>query len=196
MCLPSLCYLPLCCSLLLSAWPCALHFKRLIAQQKLQLNTSKSLLQTNKPQPKVRAKQTQQEQQEQRPKDELAIPDTRYTIQDTSCQLTDTRYKIPVVSCQIQGDNNNNNSNSSKQSNFNRAEAEVEQDNVVKDSLRASPRVAASGMRVAESQRGVTISLYTHTHTHICDNCALIMCLDNDVVCSKPRQAEAQLETT
>lgn len=65
--------------LLLSAWPCARHFRRLIAQQKLQLNTSKSLLQTNKPQPKVRAKQTEQEQQE-RPKDELAIPDTRYKI--------------------------------------------------------------------------------------------------------------------
>lgn len=87
------------------------------------------------------------------------MPDTRYAIHDT-------RYKIPVVSCQIQGDNNNN-SNSSKQSNFNRAEAEVEQDNVVKDTPRASPRVAASGMRVGESQRGVTISLYTHTLTHI-----------------------------
>lgn len=92
---------------------------------------------------------------QERPKDELAMPDTRYAIHDT-------RYKIPVVSCQIQGDNNN-----SKQSNFNRAEAEVEQDNVVKDSPRASPRVAASGMRVGESQRGVTISLYTHTYVII-----------------------------
>lgn len=87
------------------------------------------------------------------------MPDTRYAIHDT-------RYKIPVVSCQIQGDNNNNR-NRSKQSNFNRAEAKVEQDNVVKDSLRASPRVAASAMRVGESQRGVTISLYTHTHTYV-----------------------------
>lgn len=135
------------CLSLVSLALCALHFRRLIAQQKLQLNTSKSLLQTNKPQPKVRAKQTRT------PKGRAS--NARYAIRNT-------RYKIPVVSCQIQGDNNN-----SKQSNFNRAEAEVEQDNVVKDSPRASPRVAASGMRVGESQRGVTISLYTHTLTHI-----------------------------
>lgn len=73
----------------LSAWPCALHFRRLIAQQKLQLNTSKSLLQTNKPQPKVRAKQTRT------PKGRAsnaryAIRNTRYKIQDTRCQLSDT----------------------------------------------------------------------------------------------------------
>lgn len=68
---------------------CALHFRRLIAQQKLQLNTSKSLLQTNKPQPKVRAKQTRT------PKGRAsnaryAIRNTRYKIQDTRCQLSDT----------------------------------------------------------------------------------------------------------
>lgn len=77
----------------LSAWPCALHFRRLIAQQKLQLNTSKSLLQTNKPQPKVRAKQTEHEQQE-RPKDELAMPDTRYAIHDTRYKIQDTRCQL------------------------------------------------------------------------------------------------------
>lgn len=73
----------------LSAWPCALHFRRLIAQQKLQLNTSKSLLQTNKPQPKVRAKQTRT------PKGRAS--NARYAIRNTRYEIQDTRYPLSVV---------------------------------------------------------------------------------------------------
>lgn len=42
------------------------------------------------------------------------------------------------------------------------------------------------------TERSHNIAL--HTHTYICDNCALIMCPDNDVVCSKPRLSWKRLE--